>query len=70
MIIVMRHGASDKNIENVVKYIESKKRVAHISKGESHTIIGGIFFAAGMTALATSAEDPIAPARILNYVYL
>ena len=42
MIIVMRHGASKENIDNVIKYIESKNRVAHVSQGESHTVIGAV----------------------------
>ncbi|MBR2068521.1 MAG: 3-deoxy-7-phosphoheptulonate synthase [Candidatus Gastranaerophilales bacterium] len=42
MIVVMRHGASKENVDNVIKFIESKNRVAHVSQGESHTIIGAV----------------------------
>ncbi len=42
MIIVMRHGASEENIDNVIKFIKSKGREAHVSKGESHTVIGAV----------------------------
>ena len=42
MIIVMRHGASEENIQKVIDLIKSKGREAHISKGESHTIIGAV----------------------------
>lgn len=42
MIIVMRHGASEENIEKVVSFVKSKGRDAHLSIGESHTIIGAV----------------------------
>ena len=42
MIIVMRHGASEENIQKVIDLIKLKGREAHISKGESHTIIGAV----------------------------
>lgn len=40
MLVVMRHGASKENVEKVVEFIENKKRQAHVSVGESHTVIG------------------------------
>lgn len=49
MIIVMRHGASKKNIDNVVEFVKSKGRTPHISEGESHVVIG---------AVGESAVDP------------
>ena len=42
MIIVMRHGASQDNIDKVVEFIKAKGREAHISKGEAHTVIGAV----------------------------
>ena len=42
MIIVMRHGASEENIQKVVDFIRKKGREAHISKGESHVVIGAV----------------------------
>ncbi len=42
MLVVMRHGASEENVKKVVEFIESKKRSAHISVGESHTVIGAV----------------------------
>ena len=42
MIIVMRHGASQKNIDDVIKFVELKGRTPHLSQGESHTVIGAV----------------------------
>lgn len=42
MIVVMRHGASDENIQKVIDFIKLKGRDSHISKGESHTVIGAV----------------------------
>ncbi len=42
MLIVMRHGASEKQVEKVSKYIESRGFQAHISKGDVHTVIGAV----------------------------
>ena len=42
MIIVMRHGASEENIQKVIDLIKLTGREAHISTGESHTIIGAV----------------------------
>ena len=42
MIIVMRHGASKKNIDDVIKFVEQKGRTPHLSEGESHTVIGAV----------------------------
>ncbi len=40
MIIVMKPGAAQTNVEAVVKYIEGNGLIAHVSKGEQVTIIG------------------------------
>ena len=40
MLIIMQPQASEKAIENVVKYIEQQGFSAHISKGEIQTVIG------------------------------
>ena len=42
MIIVMRHGASQENIDRVVEFIKKKGRDAHVSVGEEHTVIGAV----------------------------
>lgn len=42
MLIVMRHGANDKQINKVVDFIKSKGFDAHISKGDIHTVIGAV----------------------------
>lgn len=42
MIIIMRHGASKDNVRKVIEFIRSKGREAHMSKGESHTVIGAV----------------------------
>lgn len=42
MIVVMRHGASEENIQKVIDFIKLKGRDSHISKGESHTVIGAV----------------------------
>lgn len=42
MIIVMRHGASEDNVQKVVDFIKSKGRNAHISRGEAHIVIGAV----------------------------
>jgi len=40
MIVIMRPGASDAAIKNVIKIIESKGLVSHLSQGTQVTIIG------------------------------
>ena len=42
MLIVMRHGATKEQIENVKNYIENRGFAAHISEGELHTVIGAV----------------------------
>lgn len=42
MIIIMRHGAKKEDIKKVLEFIELKGREAHMSKGESHTVIGAV----------------------------
>lgn len=40
MLVVMRHGASQEQIEKVVEAIKRKGREAHVSTGDMHTVIG------------------------------
>ncbi len=42
MIIVMKKKASEKELENVIKWIESSGYMAHVSKGVERTIIGAV----------------------------
>ena len=42
MIIVMRHGATQDDINKVIDLIKLKGREDHLSEGESHTIIGAV----------------------------
>ncbi len=42
MIIVMRHGASQKDIDKVVEFVKLKGRTPHLSQGESHFVIGAV----------------------------
>ena len=42
MLIIMRQGATDKDVENVKSFIEKKGYDSHISKGEVHTVIGAV----------------------------
>ena len=42
MIIVMKRKASEKELENVIKWIESSGYMAHVSKGVERTIIGAV----------------------------
>ena len=42
MLIIMRQGATEKDIEKVRIFIEKKGFDAHISKGEVHTVIGAV----------------------------
>ncbi|MBE7705834.1 MAG: 3-deoxy-7-phosphoheptulonate synthase [Cyanobacteria bacterium SIG30] len=42
MLIVMKHGASQKNEDKVVEYIKTRGFQAHISKGDVHTVIGAV----------------------------
>ncbi len=42
MLIIMKRGASEKNIEDVKSFIERKGFNAHISKGEIQTVIGAV----------------------------
>ena len=40
MLVIMRHGASEEQIENVITFIKKKGFDAHVSTGELHTVIG------------------------------
>ncbi len=42
MIIVMKKKASEKELESVIKWIESSGYMAHVSKGVERTIIGAV----------------------------
>jgi len=42
MLIIMRQGATDQDIEKVKLFIEKKGFDAHVSKGEVHTVIGAV----------------------------
>lgn len=42
MLIVMRHGAKDEQIQKVVETIKKKGRDAHVSTGDVHTVIGAV----------------------------
>lgn len=42
MIIVMRHGATQDDINKVIDLIKLKGREVHLSEGESHTIVGAV----------------------------
>ena len=42
MLVVMRHGASEENIQKVIEFIKSKGYDAHVSRGELHTVIGAV----------------------------
>ncbi len=42
MLVVMRHGASEENVNKVAEFLKSKGFGAHISKGEMHTVIGAV----------------------------
>src|SRR5574344_149683 len=42
MLIVMRSGASEQDVDKVKNFIEQKGFTAHISKGEVHTVIGAV----------------------------
>ena len=42
MLIVMRHGANEEQIQNVIDTIKKKGRDAHVSKGDMHTVIGAV----------------------------
>lgn len=42
MLIIMRQGATENDIEKVKIFIEKKGFDAHISKGELHTVIGAV----------------------------
>jgi len=42
MIIVMRPGANEDNVQKVVELIKAKGREAHISRGEAHIVIGAV----------------------------
>lgn len=42
MIIIMRHGAKKDDIRQVLDFIKLKGRVAHLSKGDAHTVIGAV----------------------------
>ncbi len=42
MIIIMRHGANKEQIRKVLDYIKLKNREPHMSKGETHTVIGAV----------------------------
>ena len=38
MLIVMRHGASEEQIQNVIDVVKKKGRDSHVSKGDMHTV--------------------------------
>lgn len=40
MIAILKHGASDKQIENLCTWFENRGLSVHLSRGESHTILG------------------------------
>ena len=40
MIAILKHGASDKQIENLCTWFGNRGLSVHLSKGESHTILG------------------------------
>ena len=42
MLIIMRHGANQNQIDAVAQYIEKRGFKAHISNGELHTVIGAV----------------------------
>ena len=42
MLIVMRHGASQKEVDKVVEYIKKRGFQAHVSIGDVHTVIGAV----------------------------
>ena len=42
MLIVMRHGVSEEQVEKVIHYIKERGFDAHVSKGEVHTVIGAV----------------------------
>ena len=42
MLVVMRHGASEENIQKVIDFIKSKGYDAHVSRGDLHTVIGAV----------------------------
>lgn len=42
MLVVMRHGASEENIQKVIEFIKSKGYEAHVSRGDLHTVIGAV----------------------------
>lgn len=42
MLIIMRHGASEEQIQKVIEAIKKKGRDAHVSKGDMHTVIGAV----------------------------
>lgn len=42
MLIIMRHGAEQEQIEKVINFIKRKGFDAHVSEGEVHTVIGAV----------------------------
>ena len=42
MLVVMRHGASEDNIQKVIDFIKLKGYDAHVSRGDLHTVIGAV----------------------------
>jgi len=42
MLVVMKENASEREIDNAVKFIKNHGFDAHISKGENHTVIGAV----------------------------
>lgn len=42
MLIVMKSGATEENVQKVVSFIKSKGFDAHISTGDIHTVIGAV----------------------------
>ena len=42
MLVIMRHGASDEQIQTVISFIKKKGFDTHVSHGELHTVIGAV----------------------------
>ncbi len=40
MIIVVKHGADEAKLQNVIQYLETRDLKLHISQGVERTIIG------------------------------
>jgi 3-deoxy-7-phosphoheptulonate synthase len=58
MIIVMKRKADEKELENVIKWIESVGYKIHLSKGVERTIIGAVGDERGKVALKAAENMP------------